>query len=93
MPRGRGRRTTAGFSTMYVGHKKLAYFDRGDDVAFKSSRLRRWLRQSFAGYFDGGGDAGSMFRMAAMCQPSAVRVRTSVVHILRLSPPAMPVSS
>lgn len=37
------------------------------------------------GYFVG---AGSIFRMAAMCQLPELRVRSKVVHILRLSPPA-----
>ncbi len=41
----------------------------------------------------GAGAAGSMFRIAAMRHPSAPRVTTSVVHILRLVPPASPVSS
>ena len=41
----------------------------------------------------GTGGAGSMLRMAAMRQLSDVRVRTIVVHILRVSPPARPVSS
>jgi hypothetical protein len=44
-------------------------------------------------YFAGAGAAGSIFRIAEMRQPSAPRVTTSVVHILRFWPPAKPVRS